>query len=208
MPPPSPASVRLDFAAASSFYTFLERRSDGRVANPFRGSKARPAPKARRAAAYPSEKDATLILAALAPEDRAAAAVMLYHGLRVGALPSLTLHAGRFMARSKGKDISGELPAEPIAAVKAAGLDRPTAVRRVDGDEDSRRNQPEDKEVSRKRRASRCLFRPGLPALLRREGIPQGYRHLPHIKASRPCIDSHHRTMPKRPRGSGLGAVP
>jgi integrase len=119
----APASVRLDLAAASSFYTFLERRSDGRVMNPFRGSKARPAAKARRASAYPAKKEASAILAALEPADRAAASVMLFRGLRVGALPSLTLRAGRFTARSKGKDISGELPEEALAAIRAAGLD-------------------------------------------------------------------------------------
>jgi site-specific recombinase XerD len=118
----APASVRLDLAAASSFYTFLERRSDGRVSNPLRGSKARPAAHSRRAAAYPSKKEVAEIMAALEPEDRAAASVMLFRGLRVGALPSLTIRAGRFAARSKGKDISGELPEEALAAIRSAGL--------------------------------------------------------------------------------------
>ncbi len=117
------SSVRLDLAAASSFFTFLERRSDGRVSNPFRGTKARPTARARRAAAYPSKKEAALILAALEPTDRAAASIMLFRGLRVGALPSLTIRADRFAARSKGKDISGKLPEEALAAIRSAGLD-------------------------------------------------------------------------------------
>ena len=48
---------------------------------------------------------------------------MLYRGLRVGALPSLAIRAGRFTARSKGKDISGELPAVALTAIQAAGLE-------------------------------------------------------------------------------------
>ena len=118
----APASVRRDLAAASSFFAFLERRSEA-VRNPFRGTKARPALKAARSAAYPSKKEASSILVALAPKDRAALAVMFYRGLRVGALPSLTLRGGRFSAQSKGKSISGEMPAEALEAIRAAGLD-------------------------------------------------------------------------------------
>jgi site-specific recombinase XerD len=117
------ASVRRDLAAASSFFTFLERRSENRINNPFRGTKARPEKKATKEAAYPSMNEATAILGALEGETRAAAAVMLYRGLRVGALPSLAIRAGRFTARSKGKDISGELPAEALAAIRGAGLE-------------------------------------------------------------------------------------
>jgi integrase len=116
------ASVRRDIAAASSFFAFIERRYDA-IRNPFRGTKARPEGKAKRAAAYPSEAEAAVILNTLAPEARAAAAVMLFRGLRVGALLSLSIRGGRFMARSKGKDISGALPAEALAAIRAAGLD-------------------------------------------------------------------------------------
>ena len=117
------ASVRRDLAAASSFFTFLERRSENRIINPFRGTKARPEKKGTKEAAYPSETEAAAILEALEPATRAAAAVMLYRGLRVGALPSLAIRAGRFTARSKGKDITGELPAAALEAIRAAGLE-------------------------------------------------------------------------------------
>jgi hypothetical protein len=40
----------------------------------------------------------------------------------LGALPSLVLRAGRFTARSKGKEISGAMPHEALEAIKAAGL--------------------------------------------------------------------------------------
>ncbi|MGA2548462.1 MAG: hypothetical protein ABSF43_18125 [Rectinemataceae bacterium] len=112
--------LRRDLAAASSFLTWMERRHAS-TRNPFRGTKARPLKAARRAAA-----ELGTILDTLAPDAYAAAAVMAYRGLRVGALQSLTIRAGRFTARSKGKDISGTLPAEALAAIRAAGLDTKT----------------------------------------------------------------------------------
>lgn len=119
----APASIRRDIAAASSFFAFLERRHDA-IRNPFRGTKARPAKKAAKPAAYPSDAEVSRILAALdLPDVRAAAAVMAARGLRVGGLPGLSIRAGRFTTRSKGKDISGELPAKALAAIQAAGLD-------------------------------------------------------------------------------------
>ncbi|MGA2548247.1 MAG: site-specific integrase [Rectinemataceae bacterium] len=117
------ASIRRDLAAASSFFTFLERRSENRIKNPFRGTKARPEKKPTKEAAYPSETEAAAILEALEPATRAAVAVMLYRGLRVGAMSSLAIRAGRFVARSKGKDISGELPAKALEVIRGAGLD-------------------------------------------------------------------------------------
>jgi len=125
----APGSVRRDIAAASSFFSFLERRHEA-VTNPFRGTKARPAKRESRPAAYPSEEEAIRILAALPAMAKAAAAVMLYRGLRVGALPSLALIGSRFTARSKGKNLVGTLPAEALAEIRTAELDarRPFAV--------------------------------------------------------------------------------
>jgi site-specific recombinase XerD len=117
----APASVRRDMAAASSFFTWLERRHDS-IRNPFRGTKARPEKRARKSVAVPSAEELPAILAELPARARAAAVVMATRGLRVGALPGLSIRGGRFFARSKGKDMSGELPAEALAAVKAAGL--------------------------------------------------------------------------------------
>jgi site-specific recombinase XerD len=118
----APASVRRDIAAASSFFAFIERRYEA-IRNPFRGTKARPEGRAKKEAVYPSQEEAAVILEALPPEAQAAASVMLSRGLRVGALPSLTIWDGQFKARSKGKDIAGKLPAEALAAIRTAGLD-------------------------------------------------------------------------------------
>jgi site-specific recombinase XerD len=118
----APASVRLDLAACSSFFTFLERRAAA-IRNPFRGTKARPAKNAVRAFAFPDAEELERILEALNPLVCAAAVIMAKRGLRAGALPSLTIRAGRFTAQSKGKDISGTLPVEAFEAIQAAGLD-------------------------------------------------------------------------------------
>lgn len=118
----APATVRRDIAAASSFFTFLERRFDF-VRNPFRGTKARPAKRATKAASFPTETELAKILDTLPPAIRAAAVVMAARGLRVGALPSLSIRSGRFTARSKGKDISGDFPAAALNAIRKAGLD-------------------------------------------------------------------------------------
>jgi len=118
----APASVRRDLAAASSFFSFLERRFDV-IRNPFRGTKARPERRGTKPASYPSDRELPKLLAALSPDLRAAAVVMSSRGLRVGALPSLTIRGARFTARSKGKDIAGELPPKVLEAIRAAGLD-------------------------------------------------------------------------------------
>ena len=116
----APASLRLDIAAASSFFTAMERRHE-RVRNPFRGTKGRPA-KRRHTPTIPTEAEAEAIMAALPPDMRAAASLMYRRGLRVGALPSLSIRGERFTTRSKGHDLAGDLPKECIEAVKKAGL--------------------------------------------------------------------------------------
>lgn len=116
------ASIRRDMAAASSFLSFLARRYDF-ISNPFRGTPARPEKRATKAASFPTDKELAKLLPTLPPDLRAAATVMAYRGLRVGALPSLSIRGDRFTARSKGKDITGELPAKTLEAIRAAGLD-------------------------------------------------------------------------------------
>lgn len=118
----SPASVRRDTDACSSFFTFLERRHAG-IKNPFRGTKARPAKKDTRKTEVPTAREVKIILDALAPMEAAAVSVMAYRGLRAGALPDMSIKADRFTAHSKGKDIAGEMPKKAINAINAAGLD-------------------------------------------------------------------------------------
>ena len=119
------ASVRLTAAAASSFYTFLHRRHK-EIDNPFRGTKARPKDRAARPLAIPSAGEVETILhspPADFPADLlAAVSIMAFMGLRAGALPGLSIKGDRFTSRSKGKDISGDIPAEITDHLKAAAL--------------------------------------------------------------------------------------
>ena len=118
------ASIRLDISAASSFFSWLERRH-AEIKNPFRGTKARPGKKAAKNIEIPTAPEVDAMLREL-PEKMvdlaAAVAVMAYRGLRAGALPSLSINGGKFSGHSKGKDITGELPAVALEAIKAAGL--------------------------------------------------------------------------------------
>lgn len=115
------ASVRLDAAAASSFFTWLHRRHNA-IENPFRGTKARPAKKAVKKIEVPTAPEIKTIIQELPPYEAAAAAIMAYRGLRAGALYSLAISGGKFIGHSKGKDITGEVPAAALKAIKAAVL--------------------------------------------------------------------------------------
>jgi len=117
----SSATVRLTTAAASSFYTFLNRRHK-EINNPFRGTKARPKEKASRILTIPSTLEVETIIQELPPVLAAAVSIMSGLGLRCGALPGLSIKGERFTSRSKGKEISGDIPAEIIERIKAAGL--------------------------------------------------------------------------------------
>lgn len=118
----SPSSIRLKIAAASSFFTFLERETEGRILNPFRGTKVRPVRKTR-VPVVPTEEEINLIMEGLTPVNRTAVIVMKEVGLRVGALDSLTIRNGRYIAYSKGKDVSGPFPISTLKAIKQEGLD-------------------------------------------------------------------------------------
>jgi len=115
------ASVRLDVAGCSSFFTWLHRRHNA-IENPFRGSKARPAKKSAVKIEIPTAADIKTMLAELPAYEKAAAAVMALRGLRIGALNTLSISGSKFTAHSKGKNIAGELPAPPVDAIKNAGL--------------------------------------------------------------------------------------
>jgi site-specific recombinase XerD len=113
------ASVRRDVDAASSFFTFLERRH-ANIHNPFRGTRARPAKRALKKIEIPTTEELECMLRVLPSLECAFVAVMALRGLRVGSLSSLVIKNNRFETRSKGKDLTGELPEQALAAVSAA----------------------------------------------------------------------------------------
>jgi site-specific recombinase XerD len=112
------ASVRRDVAAASSFFTFLERRH-ANIHNPFRGTRARPAKRALKKIEIPTPEEIETILLAMPSIERASIAVMALRGLRVGSLPTLVIKGNRFETRSKGRDLTGEVPEPALEAIKA-----------------------------------------------------------------------------------------
>ncbi|MFZ2914752.1 MAG: tyrosine-type recombinase/integrase, partial [Rectinemataceae bacterium] len=118
----SPSSIRLRIAAASSFFTFLDRETEGRIRNPFLGTKLRPM---RESATpkVPSEVDVETIVAAARGDLKAACITILDHGFRVGALPTLQVWGMRYQGVSKGKQISGIFTERTRAALIDAGLD-------------------------------------------------------------------------------------
>jgi site-specific recombinase XerC len=117
----SPATVQLRVAAASSFWTWLERRHT-ELRNPFRGTRSRPAKKARRALAVPLDVEVRLLEAQAEPELAAAIVMMGQGGLRVGALPGMSITGNRWISTTKGKEQSGKVPAEAREAITRAGL--------------------------------------------------------------------------------------
>jgi site-specific recombinase XerD len=117
----APATVRLWVSGASAFWTWLERRHT-ELANPFRGTRARPSPKPARRLAVPSDVEIRELEAAADPLLKAAIVMMSQAGLRVGGLPSLSISGDRWRATTKGKEHSGRLPAEARAAFRRAGL--------------------------------------------------------------------------------------
>lgn len=118
----SPSTVRLRVSAVSAFYTFLDRDTDGRIRNSFRGTKERPG-KAAKVPIVPKAEEMPIILEALSPAMKAAMITILEHGFRVGALPTLEIWGGRFKGESKGKNEDGEIGTTVQKAIKIAGLD-------------------------------------------------------------------------------------
>ena len=117
----APATVNLDVAAASAFWTWMERRH-AELRNPFRGTRARPPRKAARKLAIPSDVEIRILEASADPVLRAAIVMMSQAGLRVGALPSLSITGSRWTAMTKGKEQSGKVPEEAREAIQRAGL--------------------------------------------------------------------------------------
>jgi site-specific recombinase XerD len=118
-------TVRITTTAASSFFAFLERRHK-EIHNPFRGSRARPTKKPAKKIIVPTAQEVKAIIKALPPMEAVAVSIMAYRGLRVGALPSLSIVGNRYTAHSKGKDISGTFDPAIIKAIKKAGLKLPS----------------------------------------------------------------------------------
>jgi site-specific recombinase XerD len=122
-------STRRDISAISAFYSFLERSTDGKVKNPVRGTKQRPARENKKDVVIPTAADYKTIIAGLPPYERAIVITMASRGLRAGALPTLEYKGGKYHGKSKGKALKENgaegitLPRAALDAIRAAGLD-------------------------------------------------------------------------------------
>jgi site-specific recombinase XerD len=116
----SAASVRLDISASSAFFTWLERRHNS-IRNPFRGTRARPKRTSKKTLQIPDEKDMAAIIEYFKGSTRAAVIIMAGAGLRVGALPSLTIREGKYTCETKSKTQKGTLPMEAHRVLKPLG---------------------------------------------------------------------------------------
>lgn len=117
----APSSIGLMVAAASSFWTWLERRH-AELRNPFRGTRSRPAKRPRRKLEVPTDAEVLVIEQEADGWLKAAIVLMGQAGLRAGALPSLSISGDRYSCTTKGKEHSGKTPAEARAAIQRAGL--------------------------------------------------------------------------------------
>ena len=70
----------------------------------------------------PSDAEIRLLESEAKLELRSAIVLMAQGGLRVGALPSLSITGARWTATTKGKEQSGKVPEEAREAIQKAGL--------------------------------------------------------------------------------------
>ncbi len=127
------STIRLKVAAVSSFYTFLDRETDGRVRNPFRGSKLRPK-KDSSLPIIPTEEDLKTILSVASPPLKLAIALIVEHGLRIGALPTITIWGGKYRGISKGRQIAGDLTEHFLSLLRDSDLDTKAPWQGTDSD--------------------------------------------------------------------------
>jgi len=117
----SSSTIRTKISACSSFFSFLERETNNKITNPFRGTKIRPAKKTK-IPIVPSIEEVDIIANMLDKYNKIAVYMMLDCGLRVGSLQSLTLIQKRYTAVSKGKRITGKVSDRVIQMMKEYGV--------------------------------------------------------------------------------------
>ena len=131
----SPSTVRQFTGAVSSFFAFVERRSNGTIKNVFRGTKARPAIKTTNTNKFYTisvnentlkdfEKDFETILNNIENKElKVILQIMKETGLRVGSFSSsFQIRGDRFITETKGKEFSGSISNNCLKAIRNAGL--------------------------------------------------------------------------------------
>lgn len=127
----APATIRRNVAGISSFYSFLERETEGAIHNVYRGTKALPKkePTKQIEKEIPTtnlslfEKDIkTIIKNETNPELKAIITIMAYRGLRCGAFQNMNIYGNKYFTSSKGKTINGVLPSICMKAIEENGI--------------------------------------------------------------------------------------
>lgn len=131
----SASTIRQYCGALGSFFSFVERRSNGTIKNVFRGTKARPANKTNKSNKFYNitvnqntltelENDFETLMAHIDNKElNTILLIMKNTGLRVGAFTSsFQIRGNRFITETKGKEFIGTLPENCLKAVRNAGL--------------------------------------------------------------------------------------
>lgn len=118
----SPASIRKDVAAVSSFYTFLERQYN--IKNIFRGTKARPKNKSKKELVIPDTTDFETIINNVPGELSIIVQLMAKLGLRAGAFEHLSLYGKTITTITKNKEFKLSISDEIIKLFDENNLSR------------------------------------------------------------------------------------
>lgn len=131
----SASTIRQFTGAVSSFFSFVERRSNGTIKNAFRGTKARPQEKTNKSNKFYNisvnentlkdlEKDFDIIIDNIENKElKTILLIMKETGLRVGAFTSsFQIRGSRFITETKGKEFSGSLSSDCLKAIRNSGL--------------------------------------------------------------------------------------
>ncbi|MCL2722171.1 MAG: hypothetical protein FWD47_12655 [Treponema sp.] len=116
----SAASVRLDISALNFFYDWFHCRH-AFIENPFSGI-ARPPKEVVIKRVNLDKRVIEDMIEELPAYEAAAIAIMAFHGLKIGALPSFTVDGDQFKYISKGKDVTGKIHPTVLKAIVNAEL--------------------------------------------------------------------------------------
>lgn len=133
----SSSSVLTKAGGVSSFYSYVERITEGKIINSFRGSRVRPRLQyenknkfysfrnVTQATIEETEKDFQKIIDSVKAENKSFKAIiyiMLFRGLRAGSFERLQIDKNFFKTISKGKIYSGEFSPELSEKLSRLGV--------------------------------------------------------------------------------------
>lgn len=131
----SAATIRRNIAAVSSFFTYIERKSNFQIRNIFKGTRARPKNERKTLNKFYSmgnvddvqlayiEADIRKIIASVVnPEFKIIILMMLKNGLRCGSFEHMTIQGNQFKTISKEENIEGTFDDEVMQQLNNSHL--------------------------------------------------------------------------------------